>query len=99
VAEAVDGRFAPLFARVPVQAARSGLILAHYYSQGSLLVLKVKDDNEVPYSNVKLAVEGYDVEIRTDAQGLAWINRDPAREVVAEVEGAPGTRLVVKAEN
>ncbi|MBI5084314.1 MAG: hypothetical protein HZB13_06930, partial [Acidobacteria bacterium] len=97
VAESTDVRFAPVFARMAVMGQRSDLRLQEYYSQGSLLVLRVNDQNEVGYSNVNLAVEGTEAEIRTDAAGLAWIQRDPAKDVVAEVEGAPGTRIVVKA--
>ncbi|MBI5283438.1 MAG: hypothetical protein HY858_17300 [Candidatus Solibacter usitatus] len=97
VAESVDARYAAVFARIAVKGQRSDLRLLEYYSQGSLLVLRVTDANEVGYSNVKLTVEGAEVEVRTDAAGLAWIQRDPAKDVIVEVDGAPGTRLVAKA--
>jgi hypothetical protein len=98
VLQASDERYETPRNRISVADTREKLRLLHYYRDGTLLVLRVTDPNELNYSNVRVLVDGREEEIRTDARGLVWLEWDGVAELTAEIEGAPGSRLVVPAD-
>lgn len=87
-------RFETVHVKLDVKAARQELLLREYYREPGLLVLRVTDGNRLGYSNVPVAVEGLEAPARSDAQGFVWLAWDGA-PLAAEIEGAPGTRLVI----
>jgi hypothetical protein len=98
VLQASDERYETPRNRIAVQDSRDRMRLLHYYRDGTLLVLRVTDSNELNYSNVRVLVDGRDAEIRTDPRGLAWLEWDGLTDLTAAIDGAPGSRLVVKAD-
>ena len=97
VFEASDGTLAPTFVRVAVQAAAGSLRLIRHYVEGGLVVVRVADRNELPYANIPVRVEGRSEEYRTDERGLAWIPASVGESLAVEIEGAPESRLLLKA--
>ncbi|MGC4050709.1 MAG: hypothetical protein QM757_15140 [Paludibaculum sp.] len=96
-AKAGDGRHEDSATRVAVQASAADVRLVKYYQEGTLLVLKVTDRNELPYLGVKVVVEGSDLDLRSDANGWIWLTWDPTQPLAAQVYGAPSTKLVLPA--
>lgn len=96
-AKAGDGRHEDSAARIAVQSSASDVRLVKYYQEGTLLVLKVTDRNELPYLGVKVVVEGSDLDLRSDDNGWIWLTWDPTKPLAAQVYGAPSTKLVLPA--
>ncbi|WP_321469856.1 hypothetical protein [uncultured Paludibaculum sp.] len=94
-AKAGNSLYESAAARVAVQSSPADVRLVKYYQEDTLLVLKVTDRNELPYVGVKVTVDGLDQDLRSDRDGWIWLTWDPAKELVAQVVGAPSTRLVV----
>ncbi len=97
VFEASDGTVAPSFVRVAVQAAASSLRLIRHYVEAGLVVVRVADRDELPYANIAVRVQGRTEEYRTDQRGLAWIPAADGESLAVEIDGAPESRMVLKA--
>ncbi len=91
-----DGSFEVAHVKLDSKASRQPLRVSQYYREGSLLVLRVSDSNELPYSNIPLRVEGTDSPVRSDTRGLAWLVWDGAAPLTVEIEGVPASRITLR---
>jgi len=96
VFEASDGLVAPAFVRVAVQAAASNLHLIADYVDASWAVVRVADQNNLPYANVRVLVNGRTQEYRTDQRGQALLEKAAGEVLVVEIAGAPDSGLVIR---
>jgi hypothetical protein len=82
-----------LLIRVAVRASASELHLVRHFRQGRTAVLRIADDNELPYPGVRVFVDGRSNPIPADASGLVWIDAAPDEILTATIEDAPGSRI------
>jgi len=93
--EPATGGFETAHVKLDAKSSRQELRLNRYYHEGSLLVLRVSDTNDLPYSNMPVVVEGSGATVRTDTRGLAWLVWDGSSPFTAEIEGVPASRITL----
>lgn len=99
-----DPAYETVHLRLPIAERKDNLRVTLYY-HGWSTVLRVVDANEVPYSNVHLAIVESTGEVTapngltTDEAGFVYLDFLPGdaavQTITAEIAGAPATRVVL----
>jgi hypothetical protein len=98
--ESSDPTLEPRHLRLAVKDCCSGLTLDRYYTDSTIAVLRVLDENETvfPGAPVRVRIDGGEPRVlTTESDGLLWIDWTPGmQQIEAQLEGASGSPLVIR---